>query len=357
MSLAGTTSVQSNGLSSRCSSVAAQQKLSFKDLQTHRCSPTPVLSTEEGSGCSLPTEAMSRQTTNIERWLRGHQIGRGSFGRVYKGLDLETGLIFAAKEADLGGCSDKNGKLLEQMRKELNIFRTLKHKNIVSYLGHLCSEGFFYIFLELVPGGSMATVLQEFGALKEGPLQLATQGALEGLAYLHTRSPPVVHRDMKGANLLVDLDFCVKLADFGCSKCHVNTKSFTMVGSIPWMAPEVVMQETGHGRKADIWSLGCLVLEMATARKPWGEIFDNVIFALKHIGMSDALPDIPDDLPGDCGDFVERCVRRPPSERWSSVQLLRHRYIQSNSTSDGEFRLFSRPQASHGKNAMMLAAR
>ncbi|CAE7571119.1 mkkA, partial [Symbiodinium sp. CCMP2456] len=131
-------------------------------------------------------------------------------------------------------------------------------------------------------------------------------GVLAGLDYLHTRNPPVVHRDIKGANILVDLNFNVKLSDFGCSKREDLTKSFTTIGSIPWMAPEVISQQQGHGRKADIWSMGCAVLEMATAEKPWGnDAFDNVMYALRHISMTDAIPPIPDTL-GEAGEAFVR---------------------------------------------------
>merc|ERR1719188_1507119 len=114
---------------------------------------------------------------------------------------------------------------------------------------------------------------------------------LKGLDYLHTRRPPVVHRDIKCANILVDLNFSVKLADFGCSRQQDVTTSFTTIGSIPWMAPEVIQQHDGYGRKADIWSLGCTVIEMFTAEKPWGNaFFDNIMYAMSHIGLSEALP-------------------------------------------------------------------
>merc|ERR1712050_446641 len=154
------------------------------------------------------------------------------------------------------------------------------------------------IFLEYVPGGSMQSVLNEFGALTPSVLQRATRDCVMGLEYLHSRDPPVVHRDIKSANLLVTLDMRVKLADFGCSKRAPVTQSFTMVGSIPWMAPEVIMHQNGYGRKADIWSLGCTVLEMGTGEQPWGkDMFSNIMFAMRHIGMTNALPDVPQSVP------------------------------------------------------------
>merc|ERR1712203_1178810 len=111
-----------------------------------------------------------------------------------------------------------------------------------------------------MPGGSLAQVLSQFGPFDESLIATYAHELLEGLEYLHTREPMVLHRDIKGANILVGLDCKVKLADFGCSKRIADTLAFTIRGSIPWMAPEVIIR-TGYGKKADIWSLGCVVIE------------------------------------------------------------------------------------------------
>ncbi|CAE8644542.1 unnamed protein product, partial [Polarella glacialis] len=151
-----------------------------------------------------------------------------------------------------------------------------------------------------------------------------------GLDHLHTRSPPVIHRDIKCANVLVDAQFCIKLADFGCSKkCDVST-TFTTIGSIPWMAPEVIHQKHGYGRKADIWSLGCTIIELATAEMPWGKgAFDNPMFALSRIGMSEDTPAVPDSMPAALQDLTHTCVQRSEADRPSSSQLMRHEVFQS----------------------------
>lgn len=261
-------------------------------------------------------------------WVRGRALGAGSFGTVYKAFDPATFQIFAVKEAMLEEKSGQEGKQRERLDAELNICRTLRHPNIVSYLGHDYTDQHLYIYLEFVAGGSIASVLSEFGPLKGPPLRKATFGMLEGLDYLHTRSPPVVHRDIKGANVLVDLDLCVKLADFGCSKWSSETKSFTTLGSVPWMAPEVITQQEGHGRKADIWSFGCTVIEMASAEKPWGNgAFNNMMFALNHIATSTAAPPIPESVSPACRDLIGMCVQRSQDKRPSAGELLRHEFL------------------------------
>jgi len=232
------------------------------------------------------------------------------------------------KKALIEERTEDDCKYRDRLEQELEICKDLRHPHIVSYLGHDYAESHLYIYLEYVSGGSLASVLNEFGPI-EGPLlRKSTRGLVEGLSYLHTRSPPVVHRDIKGANILVDLNFCLKLADFGCSKRDIDTKSFTTMGSIPWMAPEVIQQQDGHGRKADVWSLGCTIIEMATADKPWGrDTFDNMMFALKQIGLSDETPPIPEGLPPSGSEFVGSCVQRMACDRPAATELLKYDFI------------------------------
>lgn len=259
-------------------------------------------------------------------WRKGANIGHGSYGQVFKALDTRTGQIFAVKEARVDGADHDDCTFVEKLKSELKICRALRHPHIVSYLGHEEEDGCLRIFLEFVSGGSMSKLLGEFGALTGSLLQGSVQQALDGLHYLHTQKPPVVHRDIKCANLLVDTKFRVKLADFGCSKRSEMTQSFTMVGSIPWMAPEVFKE--GHGRKADVWSLGCTVLEMATAEHPWGTgAFDNIMNAVWTISMTTELPAIPEALPSSCRDFISTCIRRSVEERPSSRRLREHDFV------------------------------
>jgi serine/threonine protein kinase len=260
------------------------------------------------------------------QWQLGAQIGSGSYGSVYKALDKTTGRIFAVK---INGCDDKDARYRNILQDEINIYKDLRHPHIVAYLGHESNGGSLHIFLEYVAGGAMSSLLHEFGALDDILLRTSTLGLLQGLHYLHTQTVPVVHRDIKSSNILVDLKFCVKLADFGCSKRASDTRSFSTVGSIPWMAPEVIMQQDGHGRKADVWSMGCTIIEMASAAKPWGnEMFENIMYAMQRIGMSDSVPPIPDRLSEDGCNLVGLCVQRNPENRPWTSDLLKHPFVR-----------------------------
>jgi serine/threonine protein kinase len=264
------------------------------------------------------------------KWQRGIKIGSGSYGNVYKALDKETGRIFAVKRQELEDRDDDDRRFRDRLEDEITIYKDLRHPHIVSYLGHEYGDGTLNIYLEYVAGGSMSNILSEFGPLDDALLCTSTLGLLEGLNYLHTRAVPIVHRDIKGANILVDLSFCVKLADFGCSKRCSNTRSFTTVGSIPWMAPEVIQQQDGYGRKADVWSLGCTMIEMASADKPWGrDTFDNIVFAMRHIGLSENVPPLPDNISEAGRDLITLCVQRNPDQRPWTSQLLEHPFVKN----------------------------
>mmetsp|Transcript_10341 Transcript_10341/g.18417 ORF Transcript_10341/g.18417 Transcript_10341/m.18417 type:complete len:473 (+) Transcript_10341:133-1551(+) len=264
-------------------------------------------------------------------WVKGGTIGSGSHGCVYKALDLDTGHIFAVKTGVVEDSNELDRKYRSRLEKELHVCKDLRHPNIVATLGFDCTPNYMYIYLEYVPGGSMSALLQEFGPLSNSLLRDASAGLVEGLNYLHSQEPPVVHRDIKGANILVDLDFNVKLSDFGCSKRSDVSKSFTTTGSIPWMAPEVIQLEDGYGRKADIWSLGCSMIEMATTEAPWGKTaFENVVYALRHIAMSDELPPIPDTLDAEGHKFISMCLQRDSEARPSASDLRGQAFLCSN---------------------------
>jgi mitogen-activated protein kinase kinase kinase len=154
-------------------------------------------------------------------------------------------------------------------------------------------DDYLNIFLEYVPGGSVTALLRNYGAFEETLVKNFVRQILEGLNYLHERD--IIHRDIKGANILVDNKGGIKISDFGISKkVEDSTYNFkpilspysdvvidlltgnrvhrpSLQGSVFWMAPEVVKQ-SGHTRKADIWSVGCLVVEMLTGEHPWAQL-------------------------------------------------------------------------------------
>ena len=168
------------------------------------------------------------------------------------------------------------------------------------------------------------------GALKDWIFWV--EWILRGLHYLHSKG--FIHRDIKGANVLVSEAGVAKLADFGCSKQLQGAATGSMDeslrsirGSIPWMAPEVIRQ-SGHGRSADIWSLGATVIEMLTASRPWPNL-DDSFAALFHVASAKTGPPYPDHVSDLCKDFLDCCFPIEPKERLTASQLLEHEFLAS----------------------------
>ncbi|CAH8354340.1 unnamed protein product [Eruca vesicaria subsp. sativa] len=288
------------------------------------CSPTSP-SAVQGSWVVGGSES---SPLGVSKWKKGRFIGSGTFGKVYQGFNSEEGRICAIKEVKVIS-DDKNSKeCLKQLNQEINVLSQLCHPNIVQYYGSELSEETLSVYLEYVSGGSIHKLLTEYGAFTEPVIQNYTRQILSGLAYLHGRN--TVHRDIKGANILVDPNGEIKLADFGMAK-HVTAYStmLSFTGSPYWMAPEVVMHKNGYTLAVDVWSLGCTILEMATAKPPWSQ-FEGVA-AIFKIGNSKDMPEIPDHLSNDAKTFIRLCLQRNPTVRPTAAQLLEHPFLRVHS--------------------------
>lgn len=275
------------------------------------------------------------------KWIKGALIGAGSFGKVYLGMDASNGLLMAVKQVELpvgsGPNQERKKSMLSALETEIELLKNLQHENIVRYLYSSLDEEFLNIFLEYVPGGSVATLLSNYGAFEEPLVRNFVRQILQGLNYLHERD--IIHRDIKGANILVDNKGGVKISDFGISK-KVDDNLLggnrlhrpSLQGSVFWMAPEVVKQ-TGHTKKADIWSVGCLVVEMLTGEHPWAQL--TQMQAIFKIGSS-AKPTIPSDISAEAQDFLQRTFEINHEERPGAAELLQHPWIAKKSKKSKE---------------------
>jgi mitogen-activated protein kinase kinase kinase len=188
-------------------------------------------------------------------------------------------------------------EMVRSLDVEIETMEPLEHPNIVSYLGFERKDYSISIFLEYIPGGSIGSVLRKHGKFQESIVSSLTRQTLDGLAYLHNQG--ILHRDLKADNILLDIDGTAKISDFGISKktdnIYGNDKQNTMQGSVFWMAPEVISsQGQGYSAKVDVWSLGCVVLEMFAGGRPWGK--EEAIGAIYKLGSLNEAPPIPDDV-------------------------------------------------------------
>ncbi|XP_016387841.1 mitogen-activated protein kinase kinase kinase 19-like [Sinocyclocheilus rhinocerous] len=269
-------------------------------------------------------------------WTKGEVLGKGAYGTVYCGLTSQGQLIAVKQVALDASTSEMAEKEYERLEREVDLLKTLHHTNIVGFLGTALCENTVSIFMEYVPGGSISNILSRFGPLPEKVFVLYTRQILEGVAYLHANR--VIHRDLKGNNIMLMPNGVVKLIDFGCARrlsclqTSTGSKSDflkSVHGTPYWMAPEVI-SETGHGRKSDIWSIGCTVYEMATGKPPLAHM--NKMAALFYIGAQKGLmPSLTDDFSTHAKSFVKACLTRDPKQRPSAEELLRHPYISHHS--------------------------
>ncbi|EKX55326.1 hypothetical protein GUITHDRAFT_83750 [Guillardia theta CCMP2712] len=262
-------------------------------------------------------------------WTRGELLGEGGYGRVYECLN-DDGTICAAKIVPLRKGEDERAQAAQaEIEREVEVMKKLWHPNIVQYLGTERTAKELTIFLELVPGGSITSMLSKYGKFKEPIVRGYTREILQGLQYLHANK--ILHRDIKGQNILVDHAGICKLSDFGCSKELYGEVALTttLKGTPQFMAPEVLRnQGRGYSEKADVWSVGCTVVEMCTGQRPWPEFSTNeaVMF---HVAMRDsARPRTPAWVSKDCSDFLDACFARDPSKRPSVDELLKHRLVE-----------------------------
>lgn len=262
------------------------------------------------------------------KWKAGGILGNGRLGNVVRAMDVHTGEMFAVKRLFYEITSDSQRSFIESLEKEVQILQKLAHPNIVKFLGSESIADSLFLYLEYLPGKSLAALISGLGPLPENLVKLYLKDILTGLKYLHERG--VVHRDLKGANLLLDEEGRVHLADFGCStqldaSCSHSDVLTSLKGSLPWMAPEVI-QQAGYGRKADIWSVGCVAIELLSGKTPWQD-FENQLQAIVRIGLSADLPDIPTGVSPGASDFIFQCIQRNPKQRPSARELLCHPYL------------------------------
>lgn len=152
--------------------------------------------------------------------------------------------------------------------------------------------------MELLPGGSIKSIIEKFGKLDETIIRHYLKQLINGLKYLHDSN--IIHRDLKCANVLLDIDGTIKITDFGTSKqlCHNiytnnDYNNFSLKGSPYWMAPEIV-KNNGYNYKCDIWSLGCTVYEMAMGYPPWHDQTNDKLQIFKLLSDDTAFPTLPD---------------------------------------------------------------
>ncbi|KAL0353659.1 UNVERIFIED_CONTAM: Mitogen-activated protein kinase kinase kinase [Sesamum angustifolium] len=265
-------------------------------------------------------------------WRRGPTIGRGS-SAVVSLATTAAGHVFAVKSAGVSSSC--------LLQSEQCLISQLCSPFIVKCFGSDVTwednKRVYNLFLEYVAGGTLSDLIRsQGGGLDESVMRFYTHQMLQGLNYLHLKG--VVHCDIKGQNVLIGKDG-LKIADFGCAKWSGSAVP-AFAGTPAYMAPEVARGEE-QSFPADVWALGCTVIEMATGSNPWPEMKDPAS-ALYRVAYSDDVPEFPIWFSDCAKDFLSKCLMRDPKERWTAAELLQHPFLNSVEVNCGEIREFTR---------------
>jgi mitogen-activated protein kinase kinase kinase len=308
---------------------------------------------------------LSSSATNVTlRWQQGQYVGGGTFGSVYAAINLDSGRLMAVKEIRLQD-PQSIPTIAGQIRDEMGVLEVLDHPNVVSYYGIEVHRDKVYIFMEFCSGGSLANLLEHGRIEDETVIQVYALQMLEGLVYLHASG--IVHRDIKpesksrsriwhsilfyqlkySTDILLDHNGVIKYVDFGAAKIIAHQgktlavnpnnggpgarapgKQKSMTGTPMYMSPEVIkgVNEGRHGA-IDVWSLGCVILEMATGKRPWASL-DNEWAIMYNIAQGNN-PQLPskDQLSQEGINFLKRCFERDPRRRATAAELLQCDWI------------------------------
>ncbi|KAM7463833.1 hypothetical protein LguiA_031954 [Lonicera macranthoides] len=269
------------------------------------------------------------------------KIGAGSFGTVHRaewhGLDVAVKVLME---------QDFHAERFREFLSEVSIMKRLRHPNIVLLLGAVTHPPNLSIVTEYLSRGSLYKLLQmpDAGVILDETRRLnMAYDVAQGMNYLHQLKPPIVHRDLKSPNLLVDGRFTVKVCDFGLSRSKANTflSSKTAAGTPEWMAPEVLRNEPSN-EKSDVFSFGVILWELATLQKPWRNLYTSQVVAA--VGFMGKRLAIPSHVNPQLAALIEACWANDPMNRpsfsvimatlqqliyYSTLQPIRQNAVQS----------------------------
>uniref|UniRef100_A0A452UYV3 non-specific serine/threonine protein kinase n=1 Tax=Ursus maritimus TaxID=29073 RepID=A0A452UYV3_URSMA len=253
------------------------------------------------------------------------RLGGGTYGEVFKARDKVTGDLVAVKMVKTEPDDD-----VSTLQKEILILKTCRHANIVAYHGSYLWLQKFWICMEFCGAGSLQDIYQVTGALSELQISYVCREVLQGLAYLHSQKK--IHRDIKGANILINDAGEVRLADFGISAQIGATlaRRLSFIGTPYWMAPEVaaVALKGGYNELCDIWSLGITAIELAELQPPLFDVHPlRVLFLMTKSGYQPPRLKEKGKWSAAFHNFVKVTLTKNPKKRPGATKMLSHQLV------------------------------
>ncbi|BAT85819.1 Serine/threonine-protein kinase [Vigna angularis] len=299
-------------------SLTSKDSLLLKhNLPAHRDTETRLMiSSKPSREFSVDMEDLDIPWTDLV--LKG-RIGSGSFGTVHQaewnGSEVAVKILME---------QDFAGERFQEFLREVAIMKSLRHPNIVLLMGAVTKPPNLSIVTEYLSRGSLYRLLHKPGAtemLDERRRISMAYDVAKGMNYLHKRNPPIVHRDLKSPNLLVDKKYTVKVSDFGLSRLKANTflSSKSAAGTPEWMAPEVLRDEPSN-EKSDVYSFGVILWELATLQQPWSNLNPPQVVAA--VGFKGKRLEIPRDLNPQIASIIEACWANEPWKRPSFSSIM-----------------------------------
>ncbi|KAI3696320.1 hypothetical protein L1987_79332 [Smallanthus sonchifolius] len=326
------TSAGSGGMSTMSRAVASMQAVGEGFGRPRKGSGTPTSSSQDEGGHSRHqtskmssgsiADSITREDPSTKYELL-HELGKGSYGSVYKARDLQTSEMVAIKVISLS----EGEEGYEEIRGEIEMLQQCSHPNVVRYLGSYQGEEYLWIVMEYCGGGSVADLMNVTDEpLEEYQIAYICKEALKGLSYLHSIFK--VHRDIKGGNILLTEQGEVKLGDFGVAAQLTRTmsKRNTFIGTPHWMAPEVI-QESRYDGKVDVWALGVSAIEMAEGLPPRSNVHPMRVLFMISIEPAPMLED-KEKWSLVFHDFIAKCLTKDPRIRPTASELLKHKFIE-----------------------------
>ncbi|XP_075477092.1 uncharacterized protein LOC142518233 isoform X1 [Primulina tabacum] len=313
-------------------SLRVNHEESVKSMEVEHVSPkqssSPKFLSSEGSDCIAHGSTSSRDDNESHMGVDceilwediqfREEIGQGSFAVVYHGIWNASDVAVKVY------CGNQyNEGMLRDYKKEIDIMRRLRHPNVLLFMGAACSHEKLAIVTEYLPRGSLFKTLHKSKQSLDMRRRLRMAiDVTKGMNYLHHRNPPIVHRDLKSSNLLVDKSWTVKVGDFGLSKLK-NTTFLTAKsgrGTPQCMAPEVLRNEPST-EKSDVFSFGVILWELMTECVPWSNF--NPLQVVGVVGFMDHRLDLPKNIDPRVSSIISDCWQSNPENRPSFEDIIR----------------------------------